>query len=89
MKRREVSDRHFSSFPSHFYLSQFRTDFICNEANSKLYFLLHKTSSAAKMLAPQGGRKSSEVGLLIRIISGNDYLGRMPNDGCTTKKSDV
>jgi hypothetical protein len=55
MKRREVFDRPFRSLHPHSYLSLFRTDFICNEANSKLYFLLHGNRFAAKNACPAGG----------------------------------
>ncbi|OCW94665.1 hypothetical protein A9168_06610 [Macellibacteroides sp. HH-ZS] len=62
MKRREVFDRPFHSLHSHSYLSLFRTDFICNEANSKLYFLLHGNRFAAKNACPTRGDAPSEVG---------------------------
>ena len=49
-----------------------RADFICVMANSKLCFLLHETSSAAKNACPSGGRNLRSR-LLITNHSSDDF----------------
>jgi hypothetical protein len=72
MKRRVISKPFFQARTSHSYLSLFRTDFICDMANSKLCFLLHETSSAAKNACPTRGENTLRSRLFLKIISGND-----------------
>ncbi|MDL2322697.1 hypothetical protein LJC52_01780 [Bacteroidales bacterium OttesenSCG-928-A17] len=62
MKRRVISKPFFQGSYLALFLSLFRTEFICVMANSKLYFLLQLSVSAAKNACPTRGKTPSEVG---------------------------
>jgi hypothetical protein len=90
MKRREVSDRHLARFPRIHICPGSGQILFATKQIASCIFCCTETVLLQKMLAPQGGRKPSEVGLLIESFRAMiEWRRAAETTDCTTKKSDV